>query len=215
MPVLLLNASMQPLNVISRRRLVVLLTKDRVAFFDDSARALVERELEQRRLGDGVLVVRLLRNVPLPRRRIRANRRNLLLRDGHTCQYCGLRGSPVELTIDHVVPVSRGGSPDSWENQVVACKRCNGRKANHLPEEVHLRLARPPKPVVQEYAHLLLLRHPEVRTAYEDLLNSVLPGHESAPDPTVRPAWGSRSIHLAPSLSGAPKTPGSLPGTNP
>jgi hypothetical protein len=187
MPVLLLNASMQPLNVISRRRLVVLLTKEKVAFFDDSVRSLVDSELEQRRLGEGVLVVRLLRNVAVPRRMIRANRRNLLLRDGHTCQYCGLRAAPAELTIDHVVPVSRGGSPNSWENQVVACKRCNGRKANHIPEEVHLRLARPPKPVVQEYAHLLLLRHPEVRTAYEELLNSVLPGNGKASDPSGRP----------------------------
>lgn len=175
MPVLLLNASMQPLNVISRRRLVVLLTKERVAFFDDGVRASMEAELEQRRLGEGVIVVRLLRNVTIPRRMIRANRRNLLLRDAHTCQYCGVQAAPFELTIDHVVPVSRGGSSNSWENQVVACRRCNGRKANHLPEEVHLRLARPPRPVVHEYAHLLLMRHPEVRGAYEDLMRSVLP----------------------------------------
>ncbi len=171
----MLNASMQPLNVISRRRLVVLLTKERVAFFDDADRAAVEWEISQRRLGEGVIVVRLLRNVMVPRRLIRANRRNLLLRDDHTCQYCGLRAGPAELTIDHVIPVSRGGDPNSWENQVVACKRCNGRKANHLPEEVHLRLARPPRPVVQEYAHLLLLRHPEVRSAYETLIRSVVP----------------------------------------
>ncbi len=177
MPVLLLNASMQPLNVISRRRLVVLLTKERVAFFDDSDRVAVEWEVAHRRLGEGVIVVRLLRNVVVPRRLIRANRRNLLLRDEHTCQYCGLRAGPTELTIDHVIPVSLGGNPNSWENQVVACKRCNGRKANHLPDEVHLRLARPPRPVVQEYAHLLLLRHPEVRSAYEDLLRSVVPSH--------------------------------------
>ncbi|MHB1501492.1 MAG: HNH endonuclease [Candidatus Dormibacteria bacterium] len=192
MPVLLLNASMQPLNVISRRRLVVLLTKERVAFFDDSDRALVELELEHRRLGEGVLVVRLLRNVVIPRRMIRANRRNLLLRDGHTCQYCGVRAVPGELTIDHVVPVSRGGSPTTWENQVVACKRCNGRKANHLPDEVHLRLARAPRPVVQEYAHLLLLRHPEVRSAYEELIRSVVPPPLQAPSP------GALSGHLQP-----------------
>jgi hypothetical protein len=106
---------------------------------------------------------------------LRPNRRNLLLRDEHCCQYCGIHAAPPELTIDHVIPVSRGGNPSSWENQVVACKRCNSRKANHLPTEVHLRLRRPPRPVVQEYAHLLFLRYPEVRTAYEALLSSVLP----------------------------------------
>ena len=187
---LLLNASMQPLNVISRRRLVVLLTKERVAFFDDRVRAALEAELEQRRLGEGVIVVRLLRNVSIPRRMIRANRRNLLLRDAHTCQYCGLQAGPVELTIDHVIPVSRGGTSNSWENQVVACKRCNGRKANHLPEEVHLRLARDPRPVVQEYAHLLLMRYPEVRGAYEDLMRSVLP---TGGDDAHRSVWADRS----------------------
>ncbi len=179
MPVLLLNASMQPLNVISRRRLVVLLTKERVAFFDDRVRAIVESELAHRRLGEGVIVVRLLRNVVIPRRLLRANRRNLLLRDDHTCQYCGLRAAAPELTIDHVVPISRGGAAKTWENQVVACKRCNGRKANHLPAEVHLHLARSPRPVAHEYAHLLFLRYPEVRSAYEDLVRSVLP--EAAP----------------------------------
>jgi hypothetical protein len=182
MPVLLLNASMQPLNVISRRRLVVLLTKERVAFFDEEVRAALERELAQRRLGEGVIVVRLLRNVVIPRRLLRANRRNLLMRDEHICQYCGIHAAAVELTIDHVVPISRGGSPNSWENQVVACKRCNGRKANHLPQEVHLRLSRPPRAVTHEYAHLLFLRHPEVRVAYEDLVRSVLP----SPAPAAR-----------------------------
>lgn len=181
MPVLLLNASLQPLNVISRRRLVVLLTKERVAFFDDAVEQMVVEELAQRRLGDGVIVVRLLRNIVVPRRMLRPNRRNLLLRDEHCCQYCGVHAAPAELTIDHVIPVSRGGNPGSWENQVVACKRCNGRKANHLPGEVHLRLRRPPRPVVQEYAHLLFLRYPEVRSAYEDLVRSVLPHGGSSP----------------------------------
>ncbi|MGA7173897.1 MAG: HNH endonuclease [Candidatus Dormiibacterota bacterium] len=175
MPVLLLNASLQPLNVISRRRLVVLLTKERVAFLDDAVKAMVVDELAQRRFSDGVIVVRLLRNIVVPRRMLRPNRRNLLLRDDHCCQYCGIHAAAPELTIDHVIPVSRGGNPSSWENQVVACKRCNGRKANHLPGEVHLRLRRPPRPVVKEYAHLLFLRYPEVRIAYEDLVRSVLP----------------------------------------
>ena len=175
MPVLLLNASLQPLNVISRRRLVVLVTKERVAFFDEAVQELVVEELAQRRLGNGEIVVRLLRNIVVPRRMLRPNRRNLLLRDEHCCQYCGIHAAPPELTIDHVIPVSRGGNPSSWENQVVACKRCNSRKANHLPAEVHLRLRRPPRPVVHEYAHLLFLRYPEMRTAYEDLVRSVLP----------------------------------------
>lgn len=188
MPVLLLNASLQPLNVISRRRLVVLLTKERVAFLDDEVRRQVEAELAQRRLGEGVIVVRLLRNISIPRRMLRPSRRNLLLRDEHTCQYCGVHGQAADLTIDHVVPVSRGGAAASWENQVVACRRCNGRKADRLPVEVNLRLLRAPRPVAHEYAHLLLLRHPEVRLAYEDLLRSALTpaGRERAATVTLQ-----------------------------
>jgi len=174
MSVLLLNAALQPLNVISHRRLVVLLTRERVAFFDDDARAAVEADLARRRLGEGVIVVRLLRNISVPRRLLRPNRRNLLVRDEFACQYCGWQGTAVELTIDHVVPVSRGGAPSTWENQVVACRRCNSRKADRLASEVHLHLRRPPRPVVHEYAHLLFLRHPEVRPAYEALLRSAL-----------------------------------------
>ncbi len=193
MSVLLLNASLQPLNVISRRRLVVLLTRERVAFFDEAARAAVEADLARRCLGDGVLVVRLLRNISVPRRLLRPNRRNLLVRDEFSCQYCGWQGSAGELTIDHVVPVSRGGAASTWENQVVACRRCNSRKANHLPREVHLHLRRAPLPVVHEYAHLLFLRHPEVRPAYEALLRSSLvevplPGPLSAAQPAQQQA---------------------------
>ena len=170
MSVLLLNGSLQPLNVISRRRLCILLSKQRVAVLDDAAGAEVEAAMADRRLPDGVTMVRLLRTVHVPRRMLRPNRRNLLLRDDNTCQYCGHVGPAGELTIDHVVPVSRGGAPDTWENQVVACKRCNWRKANSRPDEVGLHLRQQPRPLTQEYAHILFLRHPELRTAYEALV---------------------------------------------
>src|SRR2546430_16202606 len=83
--VLLLNASLQPLNVISKRRLVVLLTKQRITFIDDAARQAVEGALLHRRFGEDLVIVRLLSNIQIPRRVLRANRRNLLLRDDGTC----------------------------------------------------------------------------------------------------------------------------------
>src|SRR5487761_1594615 len=160
MAVLLLNASLQPLNVISHRRLVVLLTKERVAFVDEAAERAAAEALAGRRLPDGVVIVRLLR----------PNRRNLLLRDDHTCQYCGRLGTAADLTVDHVIPVSRGGAPDRWENVVIACRKCNWRKANHRPEEVGLTLRRKPVPLTQEYAHIIFLRYPELKAAYDRLL---------------------------------------------
>ena len=170
MAVLLLSASLQPINVISHRRLVILLSKQRVAFLSDEAELEAALAMEERRLPEGIRLARLLRNVHVPRRMLRPNRRNLLLRDDLTCQYCGHVGPASELTIDHVVPVSRGGHPDSWENQVVACRRCNWRKASSRPEEVGLHLRRQPKPLTQEYAHILFLRYPELRVAYEALV---------------------------------------------
>ncbi|HXZ99984.1 MAG TPA: HNH endonuclease [Candidatus Binatia bacterium] len=167
MAVLLLNASLQPLNVISHRRLVVLLSKERVAFLDEEAQIRAMAALQDRRLPEDVVIVRLLRNIHVPRRVLRPNRRNLLLRDDSTCQYCGLVAAPADLTVDHVVPVSRGGSPDSWENVVVACKRCNWRKADHLPIEVGMHLIRSPQPLTQEYAHIIFLRYPALKAAYD------------------------------------------------
>ena len=170
MAVLLLSASMQPLNVISHRRLIILLSKERVAFLDEASQLEAAAALDGRRLPEGVVVVRLLRNIHVPRRLLRPNRRNLLLRDDSTCQYCGFTGPAAELTIDHVVPMSRGGASDRWENLVVACKKCNWRKANRLPEEVGMHLRRHPGPLTQEYAHIIFLRYPELREAYDRVL---------------------------------------------
>jgi 5-methylcytosine-specific restriction endonuclease McrA len=69
-----------------------------------------------------------------PPRTVRFNRRNIFLRDRHTCQYCGRHGSQAELTIDHLVPRSRGGRT-AWDNVVLACTACNTRKGSRLPDE--------------------------------------------------------------------------------
>ena len=82
-------------------------------------------------------------------------RRNLFLRDDYTCQYCGTRGPASHLSVDHVQPKSRGGST-SWENCVLACVRCNARKANFTPREAGLRLKR--KPMRPRWTPYLSLR---------------------------------------------------------
>ena len=80
----------------------------------------------------------------LPPRGIAFNRRNLMRRDDHTCQYCGAQFAPERLTIDHILPLSRGGRT-GWENCVLACHRCNGRKANRTPKEAKMRLLKAPQ----------------------------------------------------------------------
>ena len=78
-----------------------------------------------------------------PRQGLRFNRRNVFARDGNQCQYCG-RGFPTsELSLDHVVPRSRGGVT-SWENIVCACVACNVRKGGRTPHEARMQLIRQP-----------------------------------------------------------------------
>lgn len=78
-----------------------------------------------------------------PRRRVTFSRKNLYRRDGYTCQYCGAHPPMQDLSIDHVVPRSRGGH-SSWENCVLACIRCNRKKANRTLAEAGLHLQRSP-----------------------------------------------------------------------
>jgi 5-methylcytosine-specific restriction endonuclease McrA len=72
------------------------------------------------------------------------SRRNLFKRDRYTCQYCGAQPGPEALTIDHVLPKSRGGKSE-WSNCVLACLACNARKADRLPTESGLILRRLPR----------------------------------------------------------------------
>jgi 5-methylcytosine-specific restriction endonuclease McrA len=80
----------------------------------------------------------------VPPRRVKFSRRNLFERDGYTCQYCGRRPARSELSIDHVVPKSRGGAT-SWSNVLLACTECNARKRDRLPCEAGMQLRRAPR----------------------------------------------------------------------
>jgi 5-methylcytosine-specific restriction endonuclease McrA len=88
-------------------------------------------------------VIRLLTYDRIPKTRVRLNRRNLFARDGNKCQYCGKRFKMSELSIDHVVPRSRGGRT-TWPNVVCACMKCNVRKGGRTPEEAGMHLTRQP-----------------------------------------------------------------------
>jgi 5-methylcytosine-specific restriction endonuclease McrA len=85
-------------------------------------------------------IIRLMRYVNLPYKNVVLSRQNIFKRDGHRCQYCG---SVLELTIDHILPRSRGGLP-SWDNLVTACKSCNSKKGDSTPEEAGMPLLSKP-----------------------------------------------------------------------
>lgn len=88
-------------------------------------------------------IIRLLKYDRLPRNAVKFNRRNIFLRDEHRCQYCGRHYTSTRLSLDHIMPRSRGG-PDTWENVVCACLNCNVRKGGRTPAEAGMKLMRPP-----------------------------------------------------------------------
>jgi 5-methylcytosine-specific restriction endonuclease McrA len=90
-------------------------------------------------------VIRLLQFRRIPYQTRALSRKNVLLRDRYTCQFCGRVMPAQELTLDHVIPRSRGGHTD-WDNLVACCHRCNNLKGDRLPEEAGVRLLRPPMP---------------------------------------------------------------------
>ena len=96
-----------------------------------------------------------------PKRRPKFNLRGVAQRDGHTCQYSGKKLKPHELSMDHVIPLSRGGA-DHWTNVVTADKELNHRKGNRLNHEVGLKLLRQPKePPVTPAVAFIASAHPD------------------------------------------------------
>ncbi len=138
--VLVLNASFEPLNIVSVQRAVVLLLKEKAELIE-AATAKVRAENVAL---DWPLVIRLVAYVPVPRRLpLPLSRRTVLARDLYTCQYCGDQPGRNELTVDHVLPRSRGGLT-TWDNVVTACGPCNRRKGNRTPDEAEMRLLNSP-----------------------------------------------------------------------
>ena len=91
-------------------------------------------------------VIRLLEYDKMPRREWKLNRKNILLRDNCQCQYCGKKYPLSSMTIDHVIPRSRGGTA-SWTNVATCCNKCNAKKGGRLPQEAGMKLiTKPQKP---------------------------------------------------------------------
>jgi len=155
--VLVLNASYEPLHLVSTRRAVLLLLKDKAEIIEAADQVIRAASAELPR----PLVIRLRRYIKLPRNlSLPLTRRLVYARDQYTCQYCGGHFNASQLTMDHVLPKSRGGKK-TWENIVTACRRCNQRKGNRTPAEAHMRLLRPPyRP---RYVALVWLKTPDPR----------------------------------------------------
>lgn len=131
--ILVLNADYQPINITSFAKGYKLVYKGKaevLASDENSKLTLFTREIARPK------VIRLLTYIYLPYRRVTLSKQNIFKRDGHQCVYCP---SSDNLTLDHVLPRSRGGA-NSWENLVTCCARCNCKKDNRTPEEAGMKM---------------------------------------------------------------------------
>ena len=153
--VLLLNASYEPLGIVTVPRAIRLVWRGTAETI----------ELD----GDRVLrsvrasypcpsVVRLVTYINVRRRRTAGNlRTRILMRDRYRCQYCGERGTAVDMTMDHILPRSRGGRTCP-ENLAASCKRCNSRKGDRTPVEARMPLLTDPSALMYDLDHAAI-RH--------------------------------------------------------
>jgi len=140
-PVLVLNASYEPINICAARRALVLVLKGLA-----SAEAHAPGQFHsQRQTVPLPSVIRLLEYRRIPHQTRALSRKNILMRDRYTCQYCQKVLNTGDLTLDHVIPRSRGGET-TWENLVACCNPCNNKKGNRTPDEAGMKLFRPPRP---------------------------------------------------------------------
>ena len=164
--VLVLNRHFMAVRVVAARRAFVLLYREAAEVIDieegqfsnydfDSWCELSQLRTDEERhevdwvraVAFDIQVPRIIKLVRFDRQHIatlRMNRRNLLARDGHCCQYCGQSLPASQLSLDHVMPRSRGG-PTTWENVVASCVRCNTKKGSRTPQEARMKLMKKPK----------------------------------------------------------------------
>jgi 5-methylcytosine-specific restriction endonuclease McrA len=149
--VLVLNASYEAIHIVSAKRALTLVLGGK-AVVEEVSQATVRTAKLNIRVPS---VIRLLAYRRIPRQNRALSRRGILLRDGNSCQYCHAVLPSRELTLDHVLPRSRGGA-STWENLVACCFACNNRKGNRTPAEAGLTLAKPPRQIGIHARHRLL-----------------------------------------------------------
>jgi 5-methylcytosine-specific restriction endonuclease McrA len=156
-PTLILNRNWQPVNVATVARALVLLWNEAARVVDPETYQLftwADWSKVAPRDGDAFIqAVRLRLRVPevivlgkydrLPSAAVSFSRRNVFKRDHWTCQYCGVQPGGEELTIDHVLPRSQGGT-STWDNCVLSCIDCNKQKADRTPQQAGLKVRKAP-----------------------------------------------------------------------
>lgn len=149
---LVLNASYEAINVISARRALTMVCNCKAEITEPS-KHVVRTARQSFRLPS---VIRLIEYRRIPHQNRSVTRKSILLRDRFTCQYCGVVSVQAGLTLDHVMPRSRNG-PNTWENLVTCCYKCNNRKGSLTPAEAGMQLLHKPARIGIHAKHRLLI----------------------------------------------------------
>lgn len=156
---LVLNASFEPLTVVSAKRALILLLADKAECLEQDYDNVFHSHSTT---FPAPVVIRLSKFVKVPySTHVGLSRRALMARDGGKCVYCG---SSLDLTIDHVVPKAKGGQ-HTWDNTVVACRKCNNKKGHKTLAQMGWELSRPPRAPSGTAWRIIGYRTPDPRWA--------------------------------------------------
>ncbi len=151
--VLVLNTTYEPINICNIKRAVILLFKDDAVVLENYDKFIHSPSKKIK----APAVIKLKEYVKIPHKKVVLTRKNILIRDKYTCQYCGKRFPASELTIDHIIPKSKGGLT-KWDNVVACCKKCNEKKGHRSPWDANMTLVR--KPSAPTYIYFLhIVKH--------------------------------------------------------
>lgn len=146
--VLVLNASYEAINICNVKRAIKMIVGGAASAEENSDKLIHSPSMAM----NAPSVIRLHKYVYIPHQSVKFSRKNVLSRDRHTCQYCHKEFPTSDLTLDHVLPASRGGRT-TWENVVTACKKCNRKKGGRTPKEAQMPNPHPKVPPV--YLHIV------------------------------------------------------------
>jgi 5-methylcytosine-specific restriction endonuclease McrA len=143
-----LNASYEPLAVVSAKRGLILVFEGKATITEEHPDEVVNSARDVWPIPTQIVLKEFVKSRSTHRVKALLTQRNLFLRDAHTCQYCARHRSRLKnnefLTRDHVIPQSKKG-PDIWTNVVTACSSCNNKKADFMLADTNMVLAKEPR----------------------------------------------------------------------
>ena len=170
--ILLLNNGGDVMDIISWPKAIKLIMRGKAkacSYYED-VKLNSDKWIKMYHIGKLPSVIMLVNYVFIPySKRVPLNKKNIFLRDKGFCAYCGKSISLHNATIDHIIPISRGGKND-WKNCVLACKHCNNRKADHLINEIKMVLRVHPYTPKKEQFFLCYIDK-ETYSVWKDYLN--------------------------------------------